>query len=96
MLLHGMLYQVVRVLVDCCGQEKAYNPYYALVGSRFCEAEVCVNLLRIESHLVLSTSIIVLSSDVDNMGCAMLMLLLICPCVYQVGLPHFVAFQFSI
>jgi nucleolar MIF4G domain-containing protein 1 len=32
--------EIVRVLVDCCGQEKAYNPYYALTGARFCEAEV--------------------------------------------------------
>jgi nucleolar MIF4G domain-containing protein 1 len=32
--------EIVRVLVDCCGQEKAYNPYYEVTGARFCEAEV--------------------------------------------------------
>lgn len=29
--------EVVRVLLDCCGQEKRYNPYYAAVGARLCE-----------------------------------------------------------
>lgn len=29
--------EMARVLVDCCGQEKAYNKYYALVADRLCE-----------------------------------------------------------
>jgi nucleolar MIF4G domain-containing protein 1 len=28
--------EIVRVLVDCCLQEKAYNPYYAHLGAKFC------------------------------------------------------------
>jgi len=31
--------EIMKVLVDCCGQEKAYNPYYALLAERFCEYE---------------------------------------------------------
>lgn len=29
--------EIVRVLLDCCGQEEAYNPFYAAVGARLCE-----------------------------------------------------------
>ncbi|KAJ3124246.1 suppressor of glycerol defect [Nowakowskiella sp. JEL0407] len=29
--------EIIRVLLHCCGQEKVYNPYYALVAKRFCE-----------------------------------------------------------
>ncbi|KAJ3092289.1 suppressor of glycerol defect [Quaeritorhiza haematococci] len=29
--------EIVRVLIHCCGQEKTYNPYYAIVGQKFCE-----------------------------------------------------------
>jgi nucleolar MIF4G domain-containing protein 1 len=29
--------ELVRVLVECCGQEKTYNPYYALLAARLCE-----------------------------------------------------------
>jgi len=29
--------EVVRVLVDCAGQEAAYNPYYAYLAGRLCE-----------------------------------------------------------
>ncbi|KAJ2511054.1 suppressor of glycerol defect [Coemansia sp. RSA 1939] len=28
--------EVVRVLLHCCGQEQAYNPYYALVALKLC------------------------------------------------------------
>ncbi|KAI9501564.1 armadillo-type protein, partial [Coemansia spiralis] len=28
--------EVVRVLLHCCGQEKAYNPYYTLVAFKLC------------------------------------------------------------
>ncbi|KAJ2655008.1 suppressor of glycerol defect [Coemansia sp. RSA 1200] len=28
--------EVVRVLLHCCGQEQAYNPYYALVAFKLC------------------------------------------------------------
>ncbi|KAJ1664495.1 suppressor of glycerol defect [Coemansia sp. RSA 1646] len=28
--------EVVRVVLHCCGQEQAYNPYYALVAFRLC------------------------------------------------------------
>ncbi|KIM20855.1 hypothetical protein M408DRAFT_81406 [Serendipita vermifera MAFF 305830] len=30
--------EIIRVLVHCCGNEKAYNPYYALVGQRLLSA----------------------------------------------------------
>ena len=29
--------EIVRVLVDCTGQEKAFNPFYAAVGVRLCK-----------------------------------------------------------
>ena len=29
--------EIVRVLLDCAGQEKKYNPYYAAVGSQLCD-----------------------------------------------------------
>lgn len=29
--------EIIRVLLHCCGNEKTYNPYYALVGLRLCE-----------------------------------------------------------
>eukprot|EP00455_Lapot_gusevi_P043605 TRINITY_DN5328_c0_g1_i3.p1 TRINITY_DN5328_c0_g1~~TRINITY_DN5328_c0_g1_i3.p1 ORF type:complete len:208 (-),score=43.34 TRINITY_DN5328_c0_g1_i3:44-667(-) len=28
--------EIVRVLLDCCGQENVYNPYYSLVGHKLC------------------------------------------------------------
>ena len=28
---------VVRVLLDCCGREKVFNPFYSLLGARLCE-----------------------------------------------------------
>ena len=28
---------VIRVIVHCCGEEKAYNPYYAFLATRCCE-----------------------------------------------------------
>ncbi|KAF8263879.1 MIF4G-domain-containing protein [Lactarius quietus] len=28
--------EVIRVLVNCCGNEKSYNPYYAFVGQHLC------------------------------------------------------------
>ena len=31
--------EIVRVLVDCCGQEKNYNPFYASLGKMFCEMD---------------------------------------------------------
>jgi nucleolar MIF4G domain-containing protein 1 len=41
--------EIVRVLVDCCLQEKAYNPYYAHLGAKFCHYsynhKVCVFLV---------------------------------------------------
>jgi nucleolar MIF4G domain-containing protein 1 len=30
--------EIIRVLVDCCAQEKRYNPYYALVAHNLCES----------------------------------------------------------
>jgi hypothetical protein len=30
--------EVVRVTVECCLQEKAWNPYYALLLAKLCEA----------------------------------------------------------
>mmetsp|Transcript_57084 Transcript_57084/g.131060 ORF Transcript_57084/g.131060 Transcript_57084/m.131060 type:complete len:319 (-) Transcript_57084:258-1214(-) len=30
--------EVVRVVLHCCGQEKVYNPFYALVAARLCAA----------------------------------------------------------
>jgi len=29
--------EVIHVLIDCCVQERAYNPYYAYLGQKFCE-----------------------------------------------------------
>jgi nucleolar MIF4G domain-containing protein 1 len=29
--------EMVRVLLHCCAQEKAFNPYYALISQRLCE-----------------------------------------------------------
>jgi len=29
--------EVIHVLIDCCMQEKTYNPYYAYLGQKFCE-----------------------------------------------------------
>lgn len=29
--------EVIHVLIDCCLQEKTYNPYYAYLGQKFCE-----------------------------------------------------------
>ncbi|XP_027038139.1 nucleolar MIF4G domain-containing protein 1-like [Pocillopora damicornis] len=29
--------EVIHVLIDCCIQEKMYNPYYAYLGQKFCE-----------------------------------------------------------
>ncbi|KAI0091308.1 hypothetical protein BDY19DRAFT_991875 [Irpex rosettiformis] len=28
--------EIIRVLLHCCGNEKAYNPYYAFVGQQLC------------------------------------------------------------
>ncbi|KAG8803249.1 suppressor of glycerol defect [Serendipita sp. 398] len=29
--------EIIRVLLHCCGTERAYNPYYSLVGQKLCE-----------------------------------------------------------
>ncbi|XP_066441831.1 nucleolar MIF4G domain-containing protein 1 [Eleutherodactylus coqui] len=29
--------EIVHVLIDCCLQEKSYNPFYAFLSSKFCE-----------------------------------------------------------
>ena len=29
--------EIIHVLVDCCLQEKTFNPYYAHLGQKFCE-----------------------------------------------------------
>lgn len=34
---------VVRVLIECCSQEKSYNPYYAHLASRICEYQPSCN-----------------------------------------------------
>lgn len=31
--------EIVHVLVDCCLQEKTYNPFYALLAGKFCAYE---------------------------------------------------------
>ncbi|XP_019598073.2 nucleolar MIF4G domain-containing protein 1 isoform X2 [Rhinolophus sinicus] len=31
--------EIVHVLVDCCLQEKAYNPFYAFLAAKFCDYE---------------------------------------------------------
>ncbi|XP_006887718.1 PREDICTED: nucleolar MIF4G domain-containing protein 1 [Elephantulus edwardii] len=31
--------EIVHVLMDCCLQEKTYNPFYAFLASKFCEYE---------------------------------------------------------
>ncbi|KAG8457332.1 hypothetical protein KFE25_014061 [Diacronema lutheri] len=37
-LARGPAREVGRVLVECCAQEAAYNPFYAQLGARLCEA----------------------------------------------------------
>lgn len=34
---------VIRVLIECCSQEKSYNPYYAHLASRICEYQPSCN-----------------------------------------------------
>jgi nucleolar MIF4G domain-containing protein 1 len=29
--------EIVHILVDCCLQERQFNPYYAFLGQKFCE-----------------------------------------------------------
>ncbi|KLO12747.1 ARM repeat-containing protein [Schizopora paradoxa] len=29
--------EIIRVLLHCCGNEKAYNPYYAIIGHNLCQ-----------------------------------------------------------
>ncbi len=29
--------EMIHVLLDCCLQERAYNPYYAFLGQKLCE-----------------------------------------------------------
>ena len=29
--------EIPRVLIECCLQEKAYNPYYEVLATRLCE-----------------------------------------------------------
>ncbi|KAJ6251334.1 nucleolar mif4g domain-containing protein [Anaeramoeba flamelloides] len=29
--------EIIRVLIECCGQSKSYNPYFAYLGNRLCE-----------------------------------------------------------
>ena len=31
--------EIVHVLVDCCLQEKTYNPFYAFLAGKFCTYE---------------------------------------------------------
>ena len=31
--------EIVHVLMDCCLQEKTYNPFYAFLASKFCAYE---------------------------------------------------------
>lgn len=31
--------EIVHVLMDCCLQEKTYNPFYAFLASKFCDYE---------------------------------------------------------
>lgn len=31
--------EIVHVLVDCCLQEKTYNPFYAFLAGKFCDYE---------------------------------------------------------
>ncbi|XP_075068220.1 nucleolar MIF4G domain-containing protein 1 [Mixophyes fleayi] len=34
---HHQEREIVHVLIDCCLQEKSYNPFYAFLSSKFCE-----------------------------------------------------------
>ena len=34
---------VIRVLIECCSQEKSYNPYYAHLANRICEYQPSCN-----------------------------------------------------
>lgn len=31
--------EVVRVLLDCCVQQRVYNPYFSLVAQKLCERD---------------------------------------------------------
>lgn len=31
--------EIVHVLVDCCLQEKTYNPFYAFLAGRLCDSD---------------------------------------------------------
>ena len=31
--------EIVHILMDCCLQEKTYNPFYAFLASKFCSYE---------------------------------------------------------
>ena len=31
--------EIVHVLLDCCMQEKEFNPYYAYLATKFCQFE---------------------------------------------------------
>lgn len=31
--------EIVHVLMDCCLQEKTYNPFYAFLAGKFCDYE---------------------------------------------------------
>lgn len=31
--------EIVHILIDCCLQEKTYNPFYAYLSAKFCEYE---------------------------------------------------------
>ncbi len=46
--------EIVHVLINCCLQEKTFNPYYAFLGQKLCEfkhshqvspySQLCVNV----------------------------------------------------
>ena len=43
--------EIVHVLVDCCLQEKTYNPFYAFLAGKFCAYERRFQVTGLGGHL---------------------------------------------
>ena len=39
--------EIVHVLLDCCLQEKLFNPYYAYLGQKLCEFKKSYQVRRL-------------------------------------------------
>lgn len=43
--------EVIYVIMDCCLQEKKFNPYYAVLGQKFCDYD---RKYQVNKNLILS------------------------------------------